>query len=147
MIDNDYRLPSYVSSSDKPSIPELNGALPLDDPAVHPERSAEDTKRTDLTQSPLTSSVSGNVLVNMTNNGDVDRQKGNVRGHEGWVETPQANGPPLDVFYPVLAIDCEMVRQKSPVFKLSSETGFIRGRARIGSGVGDRLPVRSERLR
>ncbi|CAD6570359.1 MAG: hypothetical protein TREMPRED_005740 [Tremellales sp. Tagirdzhanova-0007] len=109
MIDNDYRLPSYVSSSDKPSIPELNGALPLDDPAVHPERSAEDTKRTDLTQSPLTSSVSGNVLVNMTNNGDVDRQKGNVRGHEGWVETPQANGPPLDVFYPVLAIDCEMV--------------------------------------
>ena len=148
MIDNDYRLPSYVSSSDRLVIPEVHGAGPPDDLAVSPKRPAEEKNGTNMTEPPLLSSVARNGTVNGTHNRVVDRQKGNVMGHEGWVETPQANGPPEDGFYPVLAIDCEMVcHPASHIVKLSTETGFIRGRARTGSGVCHRLPVRSERFR
>jgi len=104
MIDNDYRLPFYISSSDHPIIPGV-------DPTDLPGDLAELLERSngkpgiDLEVPPSTTSMTPNGKPNC----DVDRQRGNVTGHEGWLETPKAEGPPPDGMYPVLAIDCEMV--------------------------------------
>lgn len=112
MIDNDYRLPTYISPSDHPSIPGV-GTKDL------PEKVAAVLGRpigdvaADVEVPPSTSSMTSNGKAN----GEVDRQRGNLNGGEGWVETPRAEGPPPDGLYPVLAVDCEMVCQTiSPPF-------------------------------
>lgn len=104
MLDNDYRLPTYLSASDHLSLPMLNGGTVPQDISALLDRAAG-KGGVDLEVPPAQASLNANGKTN----GEVDRQKGNVNGHEGWIETPKAAGPPADGQYPVLAIDCEMV--------------------------------------
>lgn len=99
MIANGYRLPSYVKSGGEIYIP---GDVPSDLQKLLAQSQKEYEHGDNETPGPPARPVT------------VDEQgrprRGNLRGEEGWVETPQANGPPPDGRYPVLAIDCEMVR-------------------------------------
>ena len=106
MIDNDYRLPSYLLASDHLSIPKVNG---VNDSEVSKllERSTGEAAIDLHLPTPSTP-----VTANGKTNGEIDRQRGNVNGHERWIETPKAEGPPPEGVYPVLAIDCEMVRRR-----------------------------------
>jgi RNA exonuclease 1 len=107
IIDNDYRLPSYVSPSspsDELAIPRTNGTDTSEDGPPLSDRPAAIIEP-EFVVPPSTISMTANGRPNV----QVDRQRGNVNGHEGWVETPKAEGPPPDGLYPVLAIDCEMV--------------------------------------
>lgn len=91
MIDNDYRLPSYMSAGDSIVIPGLKKhEIPV---AV---KTLADGDGLDDMASGL--KVGGAVPV-------ADAKDGS-----GWIETPEADGPPGVGRYPVLAMDCEMVR-------------------------------------
>ncbi|WVQ83395.1 hypothetical protein IAT38_005536 [Cryptococcus sp. DSM 104549] len=96
MLDNDYRLPSYLPHSDKVVVPGVDRSLLPDhilaalDPGTADGELAEEA------------AMRGGGGENFK------QGKGNKRPDE-WVETPRATGPPKDGKYPVLAIDCEMV--------------------------------------
>ncbi|KAK8846710.1 hypothetical protein IAR55_005797 [Kwoniella newhampshirensis] len=99
MIDNDYHLPSYLSLSDTPYIPGLDvKSLPpgLASALSGPSGGVSDVHMDIGLVSTGTTSMNGN------------RGKGNRRD-DLWVETAEAQGPPEDGKYPVLAMDCEMV--------------------------------------
>lgn len=103
MLDNDYRLPSYIDpSSDVRVIPGLDSS------ALGPELSAllkHKEDHGDMTSVPVTYSMS-------SRNGE--KKNGLKSGDEGsWVETAEATSPPPGsdhAAYPILAMDCEMVR-------------------------------------
>lgn len=104
MIDNDYRLPSYLSPSDRPVVPGLD---------IHslPQASA------DLLRSGATASsdLHGDGVAEMaTNTSDFasNRAKAHAgKSDDGWLETPEATDSPSEGRYPILAIDCEMVSE------------------------------------
>lgn len=100
MVANGYRLPSYVESSDDIFVP---GELP-----PHVKASLASRPRTVDTQdiSYSGAALGGPRPVIVDEQGR--RRRGNVRGEEGWVETPKAEGPPPTGEFPVLAMDCEM---------------------------------------
>ena len=133
MIDNDYRLPTYIHASDVPQIPGIRRT------AEDPVAEIEDGLGIDLEVSAASTSIS----VNGKPNGEVDRQKGNVNGGQGWVETPEAISPPADGLYPVLAIDCEMVRLSSSRSTTANllPVGSFRRWARACSSLRCRLPI------
>jgi RNA exonuclease 1 len=91
MIENDYRLPSYISSGDRVVIPGLKeNELPEE---LKKLGGAENDKGTDdLVEPPK-----------------VQTGKAVANGSGGWPETSEAIGRPEGGRYPVLAIDCEMV--------------------------------------
>ena len=104
MLDNDYRLPSYLDpDSDIRTIPGLD----IND--VSAELAAllrHKEERGEMTAVPESYSMA-------SKNGTNGRQRLN---DDGWVETPEATGPPPDGasgHYPILAMDCEMVRFSS----------------------------------
>ncbi|WVQ77877.1 hypothetical protein IAR50_007580 [Cryptococcus sp. DSM 104548] len=91
MIDNDYQLPAYIRPSDVPIIPGLDletitKELPI----------------------PLPSQDGSAWSAIGVGSMQGKHPKGNRR-EGGWVETPEAQGPPADGKYPILALDCEMV--------------------------------------
>lgn len=100
MIDNDYRLPSYISPSDRPVIPGLR----MDD---LPEELAELLKA----GPGAGGDVNGEGPIETATNASNFGSKRVVSSHteKGWLETPEAKEPPPEGKYPILAIDCEMV--------------------------------------
>jgi hypothetical protein len=93
MLDNDYRLPSYIEASSTPIIPGV-------DIATLPEALRELlTKQRDVPEFTEEEAMNGN--------GGYPSKF--TAGDDGWIETPEATGPPSDGVYPVLSIDCEMV--------------------------------------
>ena len=116
MIDNDYRLPSYISPSDSLTIPGVDRS------GLSPEMQAvldvTATLRSGAAQIPL--------VTGESTNGELDRRTEIVRADEGWVETPEATGPPSEGFYRILAMDCEMVRRRSCLPVISAENWFHR---------------------
>ncbi|KAK4689800.1 RNA exonuclease, partial [Tremellales sp. Uapishka_1] len=104
MLENDYKLPSYLEASDIPQIP---GEVPEKLKEVLEKAHAGDAEKAGLDFSLPSASGSGSAVRNAYGaNGQ--RERGNVRGEEGWIETKQAEGPPPGGVYPVLGIDCEM---------------------------------------
>jgi RNA exonuclease 1 len=95
MLDNDYRLPSYIEASDTPVIPGV-------DLATMPEAIREL-----LTRQRIVPEFSEEEAMNGNGNGNYPSKL--TAGDDGWVETPEATEPPADGVYPVLSIDCEMV--------------------------------------
>ncbi|ORY25328.1 hypothetical protein BCR39DRAFT_544313 [Naematelia encephala] len=100
MIDNDYKLPSYIAPSDQRIIPGLRpGTLAPEIESV-------------LNGPP---SLSTSIVPDSSHTADVTSMNGSslarLNGHseDGWVETPEATDVPENGLYPVLAIDCEMV--------------------------------------
>lgn len=100
MVANGYRLPSYMEASDDVYVP---GELPAD---VEESLASRPQTMDARDFSTAGASLGGPRPVIVDEQGR--RRRGNVRGEEGWVETPQAKGPPPGGKYPVLAIDCEM---------------------------------------
>lgn len=94
MIDNDYRLPSYIEAGDTPIIPGVNIA------------SLPEALRDLLTNRRNVPELAEEEAMN--GNGAYPSKL--TQGDDGWIETPEAIGPPADGHYPVLSIDCEMVR-------------------------------------
>jgi RNA exonuclease 1 len=93
MLDNDYRLPSYIEASSTPTIPGV-------DIASLPEALRDLlTKERDIPEFTEEEAMNGNGAY----------PSKFTKGDDGWIETPEATGPPLDGVYPVLSIDCEMV--------------------------------------
>jgi RNA exonuclease 1 len=93
MLDNDYRLPSYIEPSSTPIIPGV-------DIASLPEALRDLlTRQRDVPEFTEEEAMNGN--------GGYPSKL--TKGDDGWIETPEATGPPLDGVYPVLSIDCEMV--------------------------------------
>lgn len=81
MVENDYRLPSYVPGGNKPFIPGLQNG-----------------------HDSLLNGSQGSVTV------EEDPHEGVARApDDGWVEVAAATGPPSGGRYPLLAMDCEMV--------------------------------------
>jgi RNA exonuclease 1 len=104
MIDNDYRLPSYLAPSNASPIPEvarqgLSGELI----AMLSHQTLEADGELEV---HATSALSTTDAVDEKMNGNTD---------EGWVETPSAKGPPDDGRWKILALDCEMVSDYSNV--------------------------------
>jgi RNA exonuclease 1 len=101
---NGYQLPSYVELGDGPFIP---GELPEElVEVVKSGRRANGAAPGEVVSTGVSvAPVSRPVEVDQLGR----RRRGNVRGAEGWVETPEAKGQPQNGVYPVLAIDCEMV--------------------------------------
>jgi RNA exonuclease 1 len=100
MIDNDYRVPSYVSPSDAAPIPEVvKRGLPAELLSLLACEETEATEAEGEIEGPPPSAA--------LPNGD---GKGTAKWKdEGWVETPPADQPPVDGQWKVLAVDCEMV--------------------------------------
>jgi len=93
MLDNDYRLPSYIEPSSTPIIPGV-------DIATLPEALRELlTNQRDVPEFTEEEAMNGNGAY----------PSKFTPGDDGWIETPEATGPPADGVYPVLSIDCEMV--------------------------------------
>lgn len=89
MIDNDYRLPSYMTAGDGVFIPGLKkDEVPSEVKILAGQ---------EVDGEAVEIKVGGVVPV------------ANARDGKGWVETPAAKGKPADGKYPVLAMDCEMV--------------------------------------
>jgi hypothetical protein len=94
MLDNDYRLPSYIEASSTPIIPGV-------DIATLPEALRELlTKQRDVAE------FTEEEAMNGSGGGYPSKF---TAGDDGWIETPEATGPPSSGVYPVLSIDCEMV--------------------------------------
>jgi len=105
LLSNGYKIPSYVKASDEVYIP---GDLPEDlANLMNNSRRPGEAAPQEVVSSGLTvpAPISRPVVVDEQGR----RRKGNIRGEEGWVETPKAVGQPPNGEYPVLAIDCEMV--------------------------------------
>ena len=96
MLDNDYRLPSYVDPDS-----EVRVIPGLDTSSLKPELAAllshkEDTS--EMTAIPESYSMA-------SKNGE-----GKVKAYdELWVETAKSSVAPVSGQYPILAMDCEMV--------------------------------------
>jgi RNA exonuclease 1 len=99
MLDNDYRLPSYIKPSDIPIIPGMDlGSLPPDLAAVLRRTGGEVDGNGELGIAEESYAV--NPLRDTAKSKEADK---------GWVEIGEAVGMPENGMYPVLAIDCEMV--------------------------------------
>jgi RNA exonuclease 1 len=101
---NAYRLPSYVEAG-------AHVFIPGDVPARDAEILAKARESGEVDESAGDVAVAArdrSKIVEVNEAGQ--RTRGNVRADEGWVETPAAQGPPPGGDYPILAIDCEMVR-------------------------------------
>jgi RNA exonuclease 1 len=81
MLDNGYHLPSYIEAGDRIVVPG----------------------RPTPVNGAGNGAVAGPSKLPSEDKVDVRPLK------EGWVETPEANGPPVDGRWPVLSMDCEMV--------------------------------------
>ena len=93
MLDNDYRLPSYIEASSTPIIPGV-------DIATLPEALRDLlTNQRDVPEFTEEEAMNGN--------GGYPSKF--TAGDDGWIETPEATDPPSNGVYPVLSIDCEMV--------------------------------------
>lgn len=104
LASNGYQLPGYMKLGDEQFVP---GELPEDLVEV-----LRDSRRQDSTdtQEVVSSGVTVAPLARPVEYDEMGRRRrGNVRGAEGWVETPEAEGQPPNGEYPVLAMDCEMV--------------------------------------
>lgn len=104
MIDNDYRLPSYIEPADTPVIPGV-------DLSTMPE-----ALRALLTKELTVPDMSEEEALN--GNGGYPSKL--THGDGGWIETPEATGPPPDGEYRVLSIDCEMVGRHVQTIDLTS---------------------------
>lgn len=100
MIDNDYRLPSYIPPSDNRVIPGL-------DIDSLPPQIAASLKYT-VDNGDFATTPENYSMGKSTNgtNGETSKQAAQNRG---WVETPEARSPPANGVYEMLAMDCEMV--------------------------------------
>lgn len=98
MVDNDYRLPSYIDaagSGDTPVIPGVDlDSLPE---AIRNLLTRSRTEPIDFSEEEAMNGRSSVYPSKLT------------QGDDGWIETPEAIGPPPDGQYPLLSIDCEMV--------------------------------------
>ncbi|KAL1408435.1 hypothetical protein Q8F55_005247 [Vanrija albida] len=103
MSSNGYRLPGYVKGGSELFIP---GTVPKDVAKVVASRKGKEPGFDDPDSNGVVMPA-GPRPVEVDENGR--RRRGNIRSEEGWVETPEAKGPPPGGKYPVLAIDCEMV--------------------------------------
>ncbi|GFZ49104.1 hypothetical protein JCM24511_06854 [Saitozyma sp. JCM 24511] len=100
MIDNDYRVPSYVSPSDAAPIPEVvKRGLPAELLSL---LACEETEAAE-TEGEIEGPPPSAALPNGDGKGTTKWKD------EGWAETPQADQPPVDGQWKVLAVDCEMV--------------------------------------
>jgi RNA exonuclease 1 len=110
MLDNDYRLPSYLAPSDSP--PTTKGLAPAVSEAVTAAHRQEGEKSGIDFSATSHSAAFGNGAANGAGPSKVkvneagQRERGNNRGEEGWIETPQRE---VKGDYRVLAVDCEMV--------------------------------------
>lgn len=104
MLDNDYRLPSYISPSDTRIIPGLDRTQLRSELA-----SLLDLRENGTEMGAMPDSYS------MTKNGAQGVLDGIKKQDDtAWVETAESTKPPeggLDGLYPILALDCEMVRR------------------------------------
>jgi hypothetical protein len=94
MLDNDYRLPSYIEASSTPIIPGVNIATL---PEALRELLTKQRDVPEFTEEEAMNGSGGGYPSKFT------------AGDDGWIETPEATGPPSSGVYPVLSIDCEMV--------------------------------------
>lgn len=101
MIDNDYKLPSYMPSS----ADALEG-IPLAESATRdlPDEVQTVLRERGRAEMPLEEDIAGaeQRVGALPLNGSDD-------SGDGWRETPKATAPPKDGRWPVLAMDCEMV--------------------------------------
>lgn len=81
MIDNGYNLPSYIQAGDRIIIPGR----------------------------PTSVNGTGNGAVAGPSKLPSEDRVDPRPLKDGWVETPEAQGPPADGRWPVLSMDCEMV--------------------------------------
>lgn len=100
MSTNGYRLPTYVKGGPELFIP---GKVPKDVATVLASRKGKEPGFDD----EGVVMPAGARPIELDENGR--RRRGNIRSEEGWVETPEAKGPPPAGKYPVFAVDCEMV--------------------------------------
>jgi RNA exonuclease 1 len=102
MLDNDYRLPSYLAPSDTRCIPGLDRSkLQAELAEILDYRQGE----SELGAQPESYDMAGKKSLAGAD-GDANSDD------DEWVETPEATAPPpggLHGLYPVMAIDCEMV--------------------------------------
>ena len=102
MLDNDYRLPSYIAPSDTRNIPGLDRSkLPEELAEILDFRQGEP----ELGAQPESYEMTGKKSL-------VDANGESKSDDDEWVETPEATAPPVggsNGLYPVMAIDCEMV--------------------------------------
>lgn len=105
LVDNGYKLPSYVEASDRVFVP---GEMPERDAAILAKAREIEMGVQGPSAGALAVAAPNNAKMVVVNEVG-QRTRGNVRAEEGWVETPRAQGPPPGGEYPVLAIDCEMV--------------------------------------
>ena len=102
MLDNDYRLPSYISPSDTRTIPGLDRKKIHADLATvldHREGGGEIGAQPESYSMPGRNGATGPDGLPIKKNDD-----------DEWVETPRAESSPPGGLYPILAMDCEMVR-------------------------------------
>ena len=102
MLDNDYRLPSYIAPSDTRNIPGLDRSkLPEELAEILDFRQGE----SELGAQPESYEMAGKKSL-------VDANGEAKSDDDEWVETSEATAPPAGGshgLYPVMAIDCEMV--------------------------------------
>jgi hypothetical protein len=149
MIDNDYRLPSYISPSDRPIIPGLNYD-DLPGPLADLLRGNASSSTDPLPETATNSTDFKRNLANSSSSGSGSGSKSD----DGWLETPEAIGSPEGGKYPILAIDCEMVGVKlipSPHRRIergdhTDFPGCDCQRSRVGTNISHRLPYRPRHL-
>ena len=96
MIDNDYRLPSYLSPSDSVMIPGLPlEQYPEDVKRYLRERASRSWDEEETAKNAIKQTPQGNGHL--------------ASSDDGWVQTPEASNPAVNGRYPILAIDCEMI--------------------------------------
>jgi RNA exonuclease 1 len=105
MLDNDYRLPTYLHPSDTRCIPGLDRSkLQAELAEILDFRQGE----SELGAQPESYEMAGKKSL-AGSDGDAKLDD------DEWVETPEATAPPaggLNGLYPVMAIDCEMVSRE-----------------------------------
>jgi RNA exonuclease 1 len=101
MLDNDYKLPSYIAPSDTRAIPGLDrNAIHAELATVldHREGGGEIGAQPESYSMPGRNGATGPDGLPIKKNDE-----------DEWVETAQAEGSPEGGLYPILAMDCEMV--------------------------------------
>ena len=108
MLDCDYRLPSYITPSDKRQIPgiDMNRLSPQLELLLNQGAVNSDTTDTQVVPDSY-------QMTHRSNGSTADVGPDGRISDEGWVETPEAKGQPFGGVYPVLAMDCEMVSRQT----------------------------------